>query len=250
MSVISIQTAAEVTGPNAPAPEAARPEGLPEKFKTVGDMVASYTELERRLGSAPVPPVVVPPVAPASAAITADPAKTVADAGLDIKALGTEFVQNGNKLTEASVTALAAKGITPETIANYVAGAKAAADGIVAEITTVAGSQANLEAALAWAKANLSADEIAAYNSVIDGGNKTATRLAFEGIHARYAAARGREPELVTAAAAASSGNVAGFASNAEIVAAMSDPKYREDSAYRSKVEARIGVTDYSKFTH
>ena len=63
-------------------------------------------------------------------------------------------------------------------------------------------------------------------------------RLAAQGLHARYVAANGAEPALVTGATAGQSGDV--FSSTAQLVEAMRDPRYAADPAYRATVEAKL----------
>jgi capsid assembly protein len=219
-------------------------------------MAAAYGELEKKLGApaapaAPVTPPVTPaaPVAPAVAPVVDDAAarKTIADAGFDFNAISKEFMANDGKLTDGTMKLLTDKGIPKEAIDTYIAGAKAAAEGIVAELTQVAGSGEKLAEVYNWAKANLSKAELDGYNSIIDQGNKDASRMVFESLFSRYNKATGTEPVLVAAARAPVVTGVAPYESNAQIVAAVSDPRYRNDAAYRDAHYARLNVTDMAK---
>ena len=61
--------------------------------------------------------------------------------------------------------------------------------------------------------------------------------MAVSGLKARYDNTVGVTPTLIQGQAAAPQ---SAFQSTAEIVSAINDPRYKEDSAYRSNVEAKI----------
>jgi hypothetical protein len=212
-----------------PAQVADRPAWLPEKFASAEDMAKAYTALETKQSAAP----------------TEDPkTPTVETAGLDLNAMAQEYIDNGNKLKPESVETLKAKGLTPEAFDTFVAGLKAGADATVAALASTVGGKPQLDTLYAWAKANVPTNELEAYNAIITAGNLNASKLALEGLLGRYVKATGKEPSVVNAGAATTTTGVTGFASNAQIVEAMSHPKYKTDPAYRAQVEARMGVTD------
>ena len=88
-----------------------------------------------------------------------------------------------------------------------------------------------------WAGANMSKEDIAAYNQSVESGNMSQVMFAVKGLQARYANANKGEPKLV-----GGSGRTTptAFSSVAQVVAAMSDPKYKTDPAYRAEVERKI----------
>src|SRR5690606_27765564 len=108
------------------------------------------------------------------------------DAGFDLAELSKQIIANGNKLSDEILEKLAKKGIPSEAVSVYVAGAVARSAQIVAEITSVAGSEEQLKAALKWAAANLTPDEIKAYDAIMDRNDPAASKIAFTGIFARY----------------------------------------------------------------
>lgn len=244
----------------APVVDPARPTWLPEKFQTAEAMAAAYGELEKKLGAPVAPAPVTPPVTPAAPVAPAAPVvppvvpvddaaarKTIVDAGVDIGAISKEFMSNDGKLTDGTMKLLTDKGIPKEAIDTYIAGAKAAAEGIVADITQVAGGSEKLAEVYNWAKANLSQSELAGYNAIMDQGNKDASRMVFESLFTRFNKATGTEPVLVTAPRAPTTSGPAPYESNAQIVAAVSDPRYRNDAAYRDAHYTRLNVTDMQK---
>jgi hypothetical protein len=237
------------TGKEAPpdpnATPAVRPEHVPEKFWKDGKvdvegMAKSYAELEKKQGK----PADAPK--PADSTPIADPkivVKAVTDAGFDLKELAKEYTDNGGKLTEKTVEALKAKGISKDAVDGYVAGVQARATEIVNEITKAAGGADKLKGIYQWAEANLPKDEIDAYNEIMDVGNKSASKLAFDGLVARFNVANGKEPSLVTAEGEPVQSGAKPFANSAQVVEAMRNPKYETDQEYRDQVKARLAVT-------
>jgi len=65
-----------------------------------------------------------------------------------------------------------------------------------------------------------------------------AVKMAITGLHARYSAVEGREPKLI--GGRAPKGSTDKFESTAQLVAAMSDPKYSTDPAYQRKVQEKL----------
>jgi hypothetical protein len=67
----------------------------------------------------------------------------------------------------------------------------------------------------------------------------SAVKMAVSGLHARYSTTEGREPKLI--GGRAPKGNTDKFESTAQLVAAMSDPRYSNDPAYQRKVQDKLG---------
>ena len=101
----------------------------------------------------------------------------------------------------------------------------------------VGGEQAYAEM-VGWAAENLSADEIAAYDAVVNGGDYNATYWAVQGLRSRYADSVGVEGKVYSGSRAPKPAD--GFRSQAELARAISDPRYREDPAYRIDVQEKL----------
>lgn len=89
-----------------------------------------------------------------------------------------------------------------------------------------------------WAADNLSPDEIAAYDAVVNGGDYNATYWAVQGLRSRYAENVGVEGKVYSGARAPKPAD--GFRSQAELARAISDPRYRDDPAYRIDVQEKL----------
>ena len=93
-----------------------------------------------------------------------------------------------------------------------------------------------------WAGQNFSKEEIEMYDGVMGSGNPDAIYYAVQALQARYNDAVGSDGELLTGRGA--QGTDDSFKSQAELVAAMSDPRYDRDPAYRNDVMRRLENSD------
>ena len=100
-----------------------------------------------------------------------------------------------------------------------------------------AGGEAEYNRLTAWAADNLPERKLDAFNSMIDQGNATAIQIAVSGLRSEYEAQEGYEGRMLTGKAARA---VDGFRSQAEVVRAMSDPRYDSDPAYRQDVYDKL----------
>ena len=112
----------------------------------------------------------------------------------------------------------------------------------VNQVQNQAGGEANYNAVTAWANENLPANQIDAYDSVVDSGNPAAIGIAFQGLQSQYNEANGYEGRMLQGKPAGSSGQV--FRSQAELVAAIGDPRYDSDPAYRADVIQKLDQSD------
>ena len=100
-----------------------------------------------------------------------------------------------------------------------------------------AGGEAEYNRLTEWASENLSERKLDAFNSMVDQGNATAIQIAVSGLRSEYEAQEGYEGRMLTGKSARA---VDGFRSQAEVVRAMSDPRYDSDPAYRQDVYDKL----------
>jgi hypothetical protein len=115
-------------------------------------------------------------------------------------------------------------------------------DSQVAELRGIAGGDDGYQEMIAWASENLSPQDIKRYDSVIASGNYDAISFAVEALKSKYTEAMGVEGQLFKGKPASNTRDV--FRSQAEVVAAMSDPRYDRDPAYRQDVFAKLERSD------
>ena len=105
-------------------------------------------------------------------------------------------------------------------------------------VKNVVGGEQAYENIMTWSQNNLPESKINAFDELVESGSVEAISLAVEGLKARYEMANGYEGELVTGRAPVQQSD--GFRSQAELVAAMSDPRYDNDPAYRNDVVEKL----------
>ena len=115
-------------------------------------------------------------------------------------------------------------------------------DAQVNSVMNAACGEANYNRIVEWAASNLDNRSIDAFDSVVDSGNPAAINIAFAGLQSRYNDANGYEGRMLQGKAADSRGDV--YRSQAELVAAMGDPRYDSDPAYRADVIEKLNASD------
>lgn len=115
-------------------------------------------------------------------------------------------------------------------------------DSQVAELRGIAGGDESYQEMIAWASETLTPQDIQRYDNVIASGNYDAISFAVEALKSKYTEAMGVEGQLFKGKPASSTRDI--FRSQAEVVAAMSDPRYDRDPAYRQDVFAKLERSD------
>ena len=108
----------------------------------------------------------------------------------------------------------------------------------VTELKNIAGGEQEYSNMLKWAEKNLNQQEISMFDQVMEKGDALGAFFAVRSLAYRYDDARGVEGKMVTGNAPKSSGNL--FRSQAEVVKAMSDPRYDNDPAYRQDIMQKL----------
>jgi len=225
-------------------PTQSKPEGLPEKFNSVDELVKSYSELEKKLGEQSQPTEQsVDPVSKAEEKQEQPKSdldiatKAVDSAGLNMETLSEEFAKDG-KLADGSYKSLEKAGIPKEYVDRFIAGQQAIADQQSATVKNLVGGTEAYDSMSEWAGQNLTETEKQAYNTAVNSKDLEAVKLAVVGLKARYAQSTGSEPQLVEGKASPSGEQ--GFASWAQVTQAMSDPRYAKDPAYQAEVKNKL----------
>jgi hypothetical protein len=166
------------------------------------------------------------------------------EAQIDFQDMNVRWQQSGT-LEAEDYEQLAEAGFNRDMVDAYLSGLqyKQAQDTAlsvkeVASIKQSLGGEAEYNKMIEWAAANLSADEVEGFNQIINTQPMAAVKMAITGLHARYSAVEGREPKLI--GGRAPKGSTDKFESTAQLVEAMSDPRYSKDPAYQKKVQDKL----------
>lgn len=234
-----------------------RPAWLPEKFGSPEEMAKSYSELEKKLSggdkanksdeSTQQKPAEGDKGNTESTEVSYGKAVDEALASADLKPsdVATEWAEKG-ELSDGTYEALQKAGFPKEVVDTYVKGfERAAAEGDKGAADADAdsdnlieehfGGQEGFDRVADWARTNLSEDDLASYNKLVDEGSPEAARMATLTLKAWYEAAEGKLPNLVKGGAAATGGD--GFASIQEMSRAMAEARRSGDPAQIKAVE-------------
>lgn len=270
----SVTVTPEVTGAEAPAPADTtpqRPDFIPEKFwdaekgeANIEAMAKAHAELESKFGSqgndqgGDDKPSEDAPNEDAKDGDDdqnldedSEVFKALVDRGLDPKHYSLELEQNGS-LSDDSYAQLAEAGFPRAVVDQYLAGANAAetveaagkvlAEKQIAEVKAVAGGDEGFKAIQEWAANNASQEDLQTYNDMVNSGNVAQAKAAVSWLKGMYEDANGREPNLLGGEGRAPAAEP--FRSSAQVVEAMSDPRYKSDPAYREDVAKRLAASN------
>ena len=219
-----------------------RPEWLPGKFKSPEDMAKAYGELEGKLGQSENTKESEPTKEETkkdNADLSIDKAeKAVENAGLNMSSLQEEY-NEGGQLKESSYEALEKAGIPKDYVDAFIKGQEAIASQTSNTLKQEVGGTDAYNNMMNWASDNLNEAEINSFNKTVNGKDIEATRLAIQGLNARYKNNVGDEPSLQTANKSTST-NAPGYRSWAEVTSAMNDERYASDEAYRADVQNKL----------
>ena len=112
-------------------------------------------------------------------------------------------------------------------------------DAEVNQIKNYAGGDEGYTQLMQWSGENLDQADVDAFDQLVDSGNARLIKLAVAGLKAEMEKSVGFEGEMATGRAPRQQADV--FRSQAEVVQAMSDPRYDRDPAYRNDVFEKLG---------
>ena len=227
-----------------------RPEWLPEKFANAEEMAKAYSELEGKQGTQE-------PVKEEGLALgeeTNDEEQKAAEEGApaqqEVINKAAEQFRSDGELNDDSYKALEKQGISKELADQFAAGQAAQTElqqlqstQVQNEVYESVGGEDSYKNMAAWAKQNLPTEEQNSYDRLVNSGNKGDIKLAVAGLYSKYTNSVGEQPANTLQGMKAKS-SVLPFNNSAEMVDAMSNPKYRTDTAYRKQVENRLAMTN------
>ena len=117
-------------------------------------------------------------------------------------------------------------------------GPKELTDKHIESLKQIAGGDQSYTDMLRWANNNLNKQEIDMFDQVIEKGDPLAAFFAVKSLAYRWEDSKGVDGRMLTGTTPKTDANQ--FRSQAEVVQAMSDPRYDRDSAYRQDVMKKL----------
>ena len=237
------------------------------KFNSVEDLAASYKELEGKLGD--VAKTKEEPVAEEineyqeDGSVNYDLARQqygeklgelFEQSEIDPFAINKHYQENNGTITEEHYKQLEQTGLPRNLIDSYLnglqpqEGTQPAADPSFPEyedIVGIAGGEDKYLEMLQWMDGNIPKEELQEFDKIVDAEKRNIPQvtLAVQKMFTRYRNAMGVEPKLISGQTS-SSPNTKVFRSNAEVVAAMRDPRYKTDIAFQHEVQRRLAESN------
>ena len=106
------------------------------------------------------------------------------------------------------------------------------------QLKAVVGGDKEYNSMIEWAKGNLNDNEINMFDEVLGRGDPYSCFFAVRTLANRYLEATGSEGELLTGKPASNKQDL--YRSQAEVVRAMTDPRYEKDPAYRQDIYDKL----------
>ena len=227
----------EMLGKERQAGSEDRPEWLPEKFKTPEEMAKAYSQLEGKLGQSNEETEEAFEGTEYTGSESANEVSDLLDSkGLDFDVFAQEYAETG-ELSDDAYAALEQAGFSESMVDSWINGQDALAAQMTADMQSIVGGGETYTDMVTWASNNLPASEVEAYNATMDSQDPDMIKFAVQGLFARYRSEA--EPTLMQGGSGAvSSGGR--FESTAELTAAMGDPRYAKDPAYRQAVADKL----------
>lgn len=216
------------------------------KYKSVEELEKGYQELQKAFSGKKISPT--NPETPATDTPTNELAIPEGNAeellesrGLDFKTFDQEW-QDSGQLSDESYDKLMKAGIPREMVDAYIEGQQVIIAQKATRVFDTAGGQEEYIKMVTWAKDNLSKPEIEAYNLALENSPDMETMLlTVRGLKSTYESNRGKTPNLIqgdTSASGLTRNDT--FTSKSQLTAAMSDPRYQKDPAYRAEVADKL----------
>ena len=195
--------------PQETTPPAERPDWLPQNFEHPEQLVEAYNSLQSQQ------------LSPLNEEI--------------FNTLAEDYFKEGS-INKAHLKTLEKVGISSTIVDTYLNGLKLQADQLKSKVFDAVGGESEYNALMSWGQKNLSEEQRTAYEHTLGTGDLNLIMLAAKGLHADYR--KSQEPKLMGGKPSMQDMGV--FRSKAEMTAAIRDPRYEKDPAYRQDVSNKL----------
>ena len=235
MSMISDENQGELTADEQESlaigeeMQEAQDKRLAGKYKNAEELETAYLELQKKLGSSD------------REETTEETTEEVEESPPDSSLFDRLWEESSGEFSEDTLKELSST--KPEDLAKMYLDYRSQNTKVINEETAKqlvnsVGGEKTYTDMMKWAAQNLNESEISMYDSVMESGDPNAAFFAMQAMSYKYNDNVGVDGNLLQGKA--SGETTKGFKSQAEVVAAMQDPRYDRDPAYRQEVMAKL----------
>jgi len=235
MSMISDENQGELTADEQESlaigeeMQEAQDKRLAGKYKNAEELETAYLELQKKLGS------------PDREEAKEETTEEVEESPPDSSLFDRLWEESSGEFSEDTLKELSST--KPEDLAKMYLDYRSQNTKVINEETAKqlvnsVGGEKTYTDMMKWAAQNLNESEISMYDSVMESGDPNAAFFAMQAMSYKYNDNVGVDGNLLQGKA--SGETTKGFKSQAEVVAAMQDPRYDRDPAYRQEVMAKL----------
>ena len=237
---------------------------LAGKYKSVEDLEAAYTELQKKLGDQPTTEVESETeyeLYTEDGSVNYNTANELYGEQLgdlfksndiDPFAMSKHFEENNGTLSDEMYQQLDKAGLSKSVVDNYLDGVRnevglnpdtpepVLSESEVDEVKNIAGGSEGYDALMEWAGNNLSKEDAKNYDDVLATANKSAIKFAVKALMGQYEDSQGRDSRIVTG----KESSTENYRSMAEVVRDMNKPEYQTDEAFRDDVLRKLSASN------
>lgn len=169
--------------------------------------------------------------------------KNLKDKGVDFNLAVKEYEHTGG-LSEETLNSLEKAGYPIEVVESFIEGRKAIEAKFTHAVYDSVGGEKEYQKIVSWASNNLQKKSIDSFNRAIDNNNLDAIVLMLEGMKSKMVAKMGTANKSIHGSAKPHQSQPKGFTSKADIIKAMSDPRYGREAKYTQEVERMMWATN------
>tara|TARA_A200000113_G_scaffold226000_1_gene249315 strand:- start:7274 stop:8041 length:768 start_codon:yes stop_codon:yes gene_type:complete len=207
-----------------------RPAGLPEGFETweaYAKSLESKSETSEKVEGENQPETIQ---------------ETADELGLDLEETVSRYIENDG-FTDEDYAKFEAVGLTRDKVEMMVEGYKSTIKNAESEILETVGGEERFQKVTEWAKANLSSQELKAFNEAVsvditDPSNKQGVLMAVSYLNSKYESAVGKDGNLLQGKN--STPSVQAYEDWSQVAAAVNDPRYKTSPAFRKEHDRKL----------
>ena len=213
------------------------------KFENADELEKAYIELQKKLGSDEEPEQEAE--TEADKPDEEDEPEQSAAATLIIEA-SQEWASSDGKLSEETMAKfsevsnedLVKSYMAMQNDPNQTSSAEDITDADLVSLHESVGGEAKYNQMLNWAAETMDQSRLDAFNEIVRNSSIDAIKMSVSGLKAEYEASEGYEGKMLVGKGPKATSDV--FRSQAELVAAMNDPRYEKDPAYQQDVYNKL----------